>query len=190
MRALIRHFDAWLCRAYGVFEFSDDENCVLRLQVTRAPHTLHLNGQVVDAGASVLALHLWNEHIPPMPPAGTDLAWAALMKRLLIQSFRSVATQMRCDPRLASVRAVGGVMALLSPAEHPAGMYLMRRLGFTVMPYHSPLGHFGEFWENLYSWWIMWTFNAASLQHRQLVHLCRTEVWMLVEEFLSRYGMQ
>jgi len=188
MRALIRCFDALLRQAYGVFEFCDDEDCVLRLQIARAPHTLRLDSQVVDAGEPVLVLHLWNEHLPPLPLAGPDLAWATRMGRLFIASLRAVARQMKHDPRLASGRAVGGATALLSPAERPGGVHLMQRLGFTVMPCHSPLGRFGEFWENLYSWWLMWTFNAASLRHRGLMRLHRAEIWMLADEFLQRYG--
>ena len=76
MRALMRRIDAWMLRVLGIFEFSDDPECVLRLQITRAPHTLCLNGRVVNAGEPVLELHLWNEHIPPLPPSGPDLAWA------------------------------------------------------------------------------------------------------------------
>lgn len=63
----------------------------------------------------------------------------------------------------------------------------MRRLGFMVLPYHSPLGRFGEFWENFYTWMIIWAFNAASLRHRHLHRLRRSEVWMSVDEFLRRY---
>jgi hypothetical protein len=189
MRALVRHFDALLRWVYGVFEFCDDEDAILRLQVTRAPHALPLGGHAADAGEPVLALHLWNEHLPALPTAGPDLAWAARARRLLIWSLRAVARQMRHDPRLAGVRAVGGVTVLLSPAERPGGARLMQRLGFAVVPYYNPLGRFGEFWEDFYSWWIMWAFNAVSLRHRRLVHLRRVEVWMSAEEFLNRYGV-
>jgi len=190
MRTLMRRIDALMLRVLGIFEFSDDPACVLRLQITQAPRSLHLNDCVVDAGEPVLELHLWNEHIPPLPPSGPDLAWATLMRRLLIRSFRALSEQMRCDSRLADVRAVGGVMSWLTIKGHPAGELLLRRLGFTVMPSHNPLGQFGEFWENLYSWLIMWAFNAASLRNRQLWNMRRAEMWMSVEEFLSRYGMR
>jgi hypothetical protein len=189
MRTLMRRFDAFMLRALGIFEFSDDPECVLRLQITQSPRTLHLDGYMVNAGEPVLELHLWNEHIPPLPPSGPDLAWATLVRRLLIRSFRAVGEQFSCDPRLADVRAVGGVMSWLSIKGHPAGELLLRRLGFTVMPSHNPLGRFGEFWENLYAWLIMWTFNAASLRGRQLLNMRRAEMWMPVEDFLSRYGM-
>ena len=188
MRTLIRCLDTLVRRACGVFEFSDDDDCVLRLQLKEAPHTLHLKDCAVEAGQPVLGLHLWNEHLPPLPPTGPDLAWASQMRRLFMRSLHTVARQMRLDPRLARVRAVGGASALFSPTERPGGVRLMQRLGFTVMPYRSPLGQFGEFWENFYSWWIMWTFNAVSLRHRRLIRLRRTEIWMSTQEFLERYG--
>jgi len=188
VRALIRQFDAMLRRAYGVFEFCDDENCLLRLRLTEAPYPLRLSDHVVRAGDPVLELHLWNEHIPPLPPDGPDLAWATRMRRMLIHSFHVLARYMENDPHLSSVCAVGGVTVLLSPGDRPGGERLMERLGFTITPYHNPLGRFGEFWENFYAWWLMWTFNAASLRRRQLIRLRRVEVWMSADEFLQRYG--
>jgi len=55
-----------------------------------------------------------------------------------------------------------------------------------VFPYRSPLGRFGEFWENLYARWLMWAFNAASLRHRRLLRLRRDEVWASADAFLKQ----
>ena len=188
MRALICRFDSLLRLARGIFDCCDSEHCLLRLQVARAPHSLRFDNRVVEAGESVLLLHLWNEHIPPLPLAGPDLGWASQTRRLLLRSFCAAARQMRHNPHLAGVQAVGGVTAFLSPLEHPGGTYFMQRLGFSVLPNHSRLGRFGEFWENFYSWGIMWTFNAVSLRHRRLGRMCRSEVWMPADEFILRYG--
>jgi hypothetical protein len=65
---------------------------------------------------------------------------------------------------------------------------LLSWLGFVVQPYHSPLGSFGEFWENFYSWAIMWAYNAVSLRQRHLLQLRRSEFWMSIADFLRRYG--
>ncbi len=188
MRTLIRRFDSLLRLIRGIFDCGEGEHCLLRLQVARAPHGLCFDNRVVEAGEPVLLLHLWNEHIPPLPLAGPDLAWASHARRLLIRSFCAAAWQMRHNPQLAGVQAVGGVMAFLSPLEHPGGMYFMQRLGFVVLPHRCRLGRFGEFWENFYSWGIMWTFNAVSLRHRRLGRMRRSEVWMSADEFILRYG--
>jgi len=189
MRALIRRFDGLIRRASGVFEFCDRAECLLRLQVARAPHDLHLpGGTLVRAGDPVLMLHLWNEHVPPMGPAGPDLAWAARVYRMWLHSLRAVAHWLADEPGLADMRAVGGMTVLITPGDRGSGLRLMRHLGFDVIPYRSPLGRFGEFWENFYAWWLMWAFNAASLRRRRLLHLRRAEVWISVSELLGRYG--
>ncbi len=184
MRALIRHFDQLLRRALGVFEYCDDPEGLLRIRITTAAHQVLLPHDTIPAGTPVLELHLWNEHIPPLPPHGPDLAWAARSTRMLMASFRKLARQMKADPRLAALQAVGGVTVLVSLG----GEGLFRRLGFTIHPYRNPLGRFGEFWENLYTWAIMWTFNQVSLRQRYLMRLRRSEIWMSREEFLQRYG--
>jgi len=190
MRILVRALDRLLRRAYGVFEFCDDTTCLLRLRVMRAPHAIPLLDGEVPAGASVLELHLWNEHVPPISSEGPDVAWAMRTRRMLVDSLPAVARQIRHDPGLADVQAVGGVTVLVSPDHHSGGRRLARRLGFAFFPYRNRLGRFGEFWENLYTWALMWAFNAVTLRRRQLLRLRRTEVWMSATEFLRRYNKE
>lgn len=188
MRVLIRRFDALLSRILGVYEFCDDVNCVLRLQISQASRALCFAGQKVNIGESVLLLHLWNEHIPHIPQDGPDLAWAAQMRRLFLHSLRAVAVYMASDQSLTQVSFIGGTTTLFSPQGQSGGRRFLQRLGFTILPYRSPLGRFGEFWENFYAWWLMWTFNTVSLRHRRLLQLRRSEFWITVDEFLKLYG--
>ncbi len=185
MKRLIRCFDRFLRRCLGVFEFCDDPDSLLRVRRTSAPHPIVLPHRHIPAGAPILELHLWNEHIPPLPPGGPDLSWAVQTQRQLKASFRALARQVKSDPRLAGVEAVGGVSVLPFIGDNTR---FFERLGFVVCPYHNPLGRFGEFWENLYTWAIMWTFNPPTLQGRSLLRLRRSEIWMTTEELLGRYG--
>ncbi len=188
MRAVIRGFDRFLRWARGVFEFCDDPECILRLRLTRTPHELHLPGGIVGKGEPMLELHLWNEHLP-LPPAGApDLAWAVRIGRMWVQSLHRVGRYMRDDPRVSGVRVIGGVTVLLFFGGHSGGVRLMERSGFTVVPHRNPLGRFGEFWQNVYAWGLMWAFNPASVRGRRLVHLRQAEIWMPADEFLQRYG--
>ncbi len=187
LQSVVRGFDAWLRRRKGVFEFCEDPECLLRLRLSRAPHTLNLEDGMLQPGEPVLELHLWNEHIP-LPTGGTDLVWASKMYRLWIRSLRGTAAYLQADRQLAGVRAVGGATALLAPGGSAGGQRLMRRLGFAILPYRGHLGGFGEFWENFYSWATMWAFNPASLHRRSLTRLGRVEVWMSAGEFVRRYG--
>ncbi len=187
LQSVVGRFDAWLRRRYGVFEFCEDPECLLRLRLSQAPHTLTLGDDVLPAGEPILELHLWNEHIP-LPTGGADLVWASKVYRFWIRSLRGAAAYLQSDRQLAGVRAVGGATVLLAPSYSAGGQRLMQRLGFTIIPYRGRLGGFGEFWENFYSWVIMWAFNPASLHHRSLTRLRREEVWMSAGEFVRRYG--
>lgn len=188
MRAVIRRFNAFLSRRLKIFPFCDAEDCLVRLQITKASHRVGLLGGIVEEGEPVLAIHLWNEHVPKMTAEGSDLAWAALTGRLFVQSLHAAGKHIRENINLDGIRAVCGATAVFSPF-HPSGaVELMQRLGFTVLPYRSPLGRFGEFWENFYSWWIIWVYNPAGLRGRRFWDLRRSEIWMPIEEFLRRYG--
>ena len=188
MKRIVRAFDRFLCRLQGVFVYWDDPDCFFRVQIARAPHKIVLPDTEIPAGEKVLGLHFWNEHMPVLPREGGDLAMALRASRMVVSSFRVLAREMHHDPRMVGVQALGGATALFAVGDDSGGEKLFTRLGFTMFPYQTPLGRFGEFWENLYSWALMWAYNAVSLRQRRFVKLCRTECWMSASEFLRRYG--
>lgn len=188
MRFLVLILDDVIRKSTRVFEFSQDANCILRLQVTRAPHTLQLPDLTLEAGEPVFLIHLWNERLPVYAPGGADLTWARRMLYLFSHSLRLVAGYLSDDPKLSTIRAVGGITILLTAGLHEGGSRLVQDMGFTVTPYFGRLGRFGEFWENFYSLMTIWTFNPHSLPHRSLFRLRRSELWMSREAFLKRFG--
>jgi hypothetical protein len=188
MRALAKFIDRLLRRALGVYEFTADPEALLRIQITAAPHTLHLPGGDVFKGERVLGLHLWNEHVAPFPRSGPDLAWGLSFQRRFLGSLRAVAREMQRDPRLGGVRAVGASTGALVPGDASTGARVLVRMGFTVTPSPRPMGRFGAFWEDFYSWWLMWAFNPASLRHRRFSAMGRTDLWMSTTDFLKRYA--
>jgi hypothetical protein len=188
MKPIVRAFDRSLCRLQGVFLFWDSPDCLFRAQITQAPREITLPSAVIPAGEKVLALHFWNEHMPQIPPQGPTLAMALRGSRMVVNSFRVLAREMHRDPRMAGVQALGGATVLFAAGDDSSGEKLFKRLGFTIFPYQSPLGRFGEFWENFYTWALMWAYNAVSLRQRHLLALRRTESWITAEEFLRRYG--
>jgi hypothetical protein len=188
MRRVIIAFDHFLSNIYGVTPFTDDPECVLRIRLHHAAHAIYLPDVEVAKGAPILELHFWNDHIPPMPKAGPDPAWSIRFWQRIMSSTRSLARLAAQDAQLANAQAIGGASVLFASTEGAATNRLARRVGFTVFPYHNPLGRFGLFWENFYTWWLMWAYNAASVRHRRLLHVQRSEVWMSMPEFLRRYG--
>ena len=188
MRAAVRLIDFLLRTSQGIYEFTDDPECILRIQLKRATHEVNIGNERILKGEPVLAVHAWNERMPKLPFEGATLEWALHLRRQVIHSYRQVAQVMQADNQYSQVRAVCGESALFSFSGHTGGTRLMQHLGFTVLPYHRPFGRFGEFWENLFSWWLMWTYNYASLNSREFLHLQRTEIWITAQEFMRRYG--
>ena len=176
LRVIIRQFDDWLSHREGVEPFTDDPSCILRLQTGELNHSLELPTAMIPTGVKVLLLHVWNERTPSIPPEGPDFAYGLVARHIL------------SSPALQDVQAVGGVTAHVSLKKADGGRAMLEHLGFTVLPYHRPFGAFGEFWENFYTWWLMWTYNFPSVRHRKLWNLQRTEFWMTKNEFLKKYG--
>lgn len=188
MRWLVRFIDARLRKSGGVYEFTSDPRCVLRLGIEVARQTYELPDVTVNKGEPVLNFHLWNEHVPLIDPDGSDMAWALRMTRVFVHSLRMVAAEIERDPRLKEVRAVGAATTVFGPSAEDSGNRVFTKLGFTITPYRHPLGRFAEFWENLYGYALMWTYNAASLHTREFLRLRRSNLWMSRREFLERYG--
>jgi len=187
-RFLVRKLDDFIRKSSQVFEFSQDAECLLRLQVTHAPRRILLPDMTVEPGEPVLLIHLWNERLPPVSPSGTDLAWARCILRRWRRSLCLAAGYLQDNPQFNQVRAVGGVTILATSGLHEAGSHFFHDMGFMVIPSSNRLGRFGEFWENFYSYLIIWTFNPASLPKRPLFRIRRSEMWMSRESFLQRYG--
>ncbi len=189
MRRLIRRFDEFLRRRLGVYEFSPTPHSLLRIQRSRVKRPMTLGGRRLAAGEEIIDLHLWNEHMPAIPPGGPDLAWGARVERMFLASLRDLAREIAANAAYREVRALRAVTVLLTPGPGSA-LPLAQRLGFEVRPHRNPLGRFGEFWENFYTWWLMWTFNKLSVRHRPMGSLRRMEMWITAEEFLGRFGAQ
>jgi hypothetical protein len=188
MRAGVRLIDGILRKSGRVYEFSDDPGCILRIQLKKANHDVSVGGEKIYRGEQLLVIHIWNERMPKLPREGASLEWALELRRKMIYSFKTLAKEIIKDSRYSHIRALYGVSVLFSFTGHTGGVRMMQRLGFTILPYHNRLGRFGEFWENLFSWWLMWTYNKASLKNRRFFKLQRTETWITMNEFLKRYG--
>ena len=188
LRHIICRFDRWLSRQLRVQVFTDDPQCLMRIQVWEAPLEIALPVGAIPREARVLMLHMWNERAPLIPEAGPDLGWALDTRRRMIHSLRLVARHIQYTPALQDVQAVGGITPHVTLIGVDGGKAMLDHLGFAVFPYYRPLGEFGKFWENFYTWWLMWTFNPISVRHRQMWNLQRTEFWMGTEEFLEKYG--
>lgn len=188
LRVVIRRFDGWLSSLEGVVPFTDDPRVMLRLQEGALQWDIPLPERTIPRGSPALFIHLWNERLPGIPPSGPDIAWALAMQRLVVYSFRRAGSYVARNPHLDSLAAVGGTIAQIQLHGPDGGRRFLERLGFDIFPYHRPAGAFGEFWENFYTWWLMWTYNPASLAKRRLLGLQRNEFWMSAERFRQTFA--
>ncbi len=188
LRVLIRRFDGWLSRVEGVEPFTDDPRVILRVQQGRLAWDVPLAEVTISRGSPVAFVHLWNERMPVIASAGPDLAWAVRTQRATVYSFRSLARFLCRTGRMGSLKAVGGTIAQIRLHGADGGRLLLEHLGFEIFPFHRPAGAFGEFWENFFTWWLMWAYNPPSAYRRGMFSLERNEFWMTSSAFRKRFG--
>jgi hypothetical protein len=170
-----------------VFEYWDDPGCIFRLRVTRADRVLQLRDGRIEPGESVLEVHFWNEHVPPVPLDSRDVAWGITGARMVMTSFKKLADYVGERPELAGASAVGGVTTWFSPGEDNGAERIFNRLGFELSPHLNGEGGFGEFWERVYAWLLLWAFSAGGRQRSSPLRVPRTDFWMSTREFLDRF---
>ena len=190
VRGLIRRFDALLRRLMGIYEFSDRPDCLFRLRRSRSPYAWELaDGTRVNQGDAIGELHFWNEHIPPMPPGGPDLAWARAFRRRLMTSLRLLAEHVHHDPRWTGVEVFGGTWLAAGQYEPEMLTPLAARLGVEIRPLETGRGlwpRFVRFWEDGFTRTLIWTYNPASLRGRRGDR--RYYILLSRRNLLQRYG--
>jgi hypothetical protein len=184
VRPLICAFDALVRSLQGVFEFSEDPLCLLRLRWGRLRRPLTLNGAAYPVGTHVLEIHLWNERIPPLPPEGADVRWAAEASRRLRRSLEQAAAYVQgCEPRCGGELVTGTTILV----DSGASAMLLRRLGFELRHRPAPFSLVQRL-QDRYALALMSVFNPASARRRTRSSPRRTEMWMTMRQFLRRYG--
>jgi hypothetical protein len=183
-RSGVRLLDAHLRRSLGVFTWTEDPECILRLALTRARagHTF-ADGTVIEAGDPLVEIHFWNERLPAMPGTGPDLRWARAMYRAFATSLCLLDGYLEATGNrdLAAAQALHAETGFLTSQALDGGATILQRLGFEVERPRRHTGawaRFGEFWADFYSWLLIWTYNPASLQHKRLLSLERSELWL------------
>jgi hypothetical protein len=134
--AVVGSLDAALRYCYGIHEFTDDPECVLRLglSVAQEPVTLP-DGTAIDIGDPIGSLHFWNEHLPRYSEGGgPELGWAAEMRRRVAGSLKALAEHVENDPDWRIVHAFRGHAAFSSRAGILQLHRVTRRLGFQWVP--------------------------------------------------------
>jgi hypothetical protein len=123
--------DVWLRYWHGVFEYTSDPDCIFRLQFTRLQYPVVLvDGTILDPGDRIARIHLWNEHIPPLPANGATLRWARRMSRHLDISLRDLAQFLGSRRDLEDVRAVQADMMFGTDEQTEQLLHICGSFGF------------------------------------------------------------
>lgn len=189
-RRAVFALDAVQRRRFGVYEFTDDDRCILRVaRAQAAEHVILADGTEVVPGDPVLEIHFWNEHIPEMGPDGPDLAWAARFLKRWLHSLRLLARYIQNSPECAHIVAVRGVSSF---ASHVLAKYehVTRQMGFE-MHREIPRNRREEvicFFISLYVWVIVWALNPAGLRGKPLASAERSSLWISRKTLIDRFG--
>lgn len=125
--------DDWLRQFEGVFEYSQSPECLFRINVERLRADVRLADSTFGArGDRVIEIHLWNEHVPRIPPSGLSLAWARRFNRQFGASLGELARFLKHRPDLKDVAIIQAHMSIASHAQYDALLAIVTHHGFEV----------------------------------------------------------
>lgn len=184
--------DDGLRRRNNVFEYTSDPQCVFRIQITEARQDVDLaGGDAVRTGDRLISLHLWNEHVPAIPPDGPSFAWGRRMGRAMDASLRQLAAFMSLRPDFDSVVAIRGNMAESTVQTAPQLLRIMQHFGFEslalepTVSWRQKLHRFGE---NILVLLLLLAVNPGAARTTVLSRV-RFDVLLSRRSFNKRYGL-
>lgn len=186
-RGLIRLVDLLLRRVQGIVEFSEQTDCLLRINKIQLRSPLVLpNGVRLRRGDAVIDLHFWNEHLPANR---SGIGCGVALHTQLQNSLRLLAETVIGQPQFSDVAALHGRIAFLKENSGRCKyVRLAQRYGFLIdVPKLSAWECFHNSPENLWLRALVWTFNPR-LQRSPAISPMRLHFWMLRSDFLKRYS--
>lgn len=177
--------DRSLRRANGIFEFSDDDDCILRIGVIPAESRILLpDGTEVLPEDPIVDLHFWNEHLLHLDRVRSSLGWGGAFRTRLRLSLRQLAEYVESHPELRDVKACRARAAFFRDRR-------LRRVAYqngfvAAVPHASIADHVHEFLEIFLLYGLTWVFNPGALHGRTRLPQ-RCYLWMSRQELLRRY---
>jgi hypothetical protein len=186
---LVAAFDRRQRRVLGIWEFTADPGCVVRLGLTRALLDADLaDGTRVRRGDTVGVIHLWNERMPRIPAGGATLRWAVSLDRALRYSLSLLAAYLQQEPRMQDVQAFGGEFGFVFT---PAAIKVLQRLGIEIFEPRPPHGLWNRSVDlamRIWPYLLRRAFNPESVRGRTLADFGRRPMWLARSTIISRYG--
>ena len=188
---LVPGIDWILRRLNGIFEFDQDERCILRLSLKPCgSNTILSDGTLINKGELIGELHFWNEHIPPIPKNGADVPWALAFHRRIVHSFKSLSEFITSEPAFSRIKAFHGTPPFGGRFGDAQVADMAQRWGFEVIEKPAPRGlskRFYQFWDSFYAWGLLLAFNPGSLHDKRMADLHRNQWWITRHSLLDHY---
>jgi ceramide glucosyltransferase len=187
----VKGIDSLLRLALGVREFSRDAGCLFRISLAHAAEETDLkDGTHLQPGDELIELHYWNDHLPPIPRGGPDLAWGMSFHRGVVHSLHQLADFVQHEPRYDGVKAVHADFVVASANQLRFFSRMTRMLGLEFTEPEPPRNWAGR----LHAWGdrmlrrlLAWTFNPNSLKHGAEPP-ARRQLWISRQVLMMRYG--
>ena len=135
IRQIGLRIDDELRRRNGVREYSNDPQCVFRMQPAMARRDATLaDGTVMRRGDRLVLIHLWNEQVPEIPPGGPALVWGRKMGRMMGRSLQQLSEFLASNPEFDNALAIRADLALATSRHTAQLVRIMQHLGFEDVP--------------------------------------------------------
>jgi hypothetical protein len=175
LTAAINRLDRSLRARQGIIEYTNSPHCIFRMEVARSEDQVVLrDGTTVRPADRIIVLHLWNEHIPHLPPGGATLGWARRLSCALEYSLSALESYLASRTDLDDIVAIRAEMALAARERNDQIIALAARYGFEPVeaarrPLSKLLHRFGE---NILIAMLVLAHNPASFRIDTLRRSC------------------
>lgn len=183
--------DEFLRRTNRVSEYCSDPRCVFRMQIHEARQDAMLaDGASIHRGDKIVDLHLWNEHIPVIPPEGPTIAWGRRMGSNMNFSLRQLAAFFACHAEFDGVAVVRCKLAVATAIRTGQLLRMMQHFGFEIVPDGAGVAwgqKLHEWGENILALLLLTAVNPESARLSVLWRV-RSQVLLSRRNFDRRYG--
>ncbi|MGD2252249.1 MAG: hypothetical protein PVF70_04960 [Anaerolineales bacterium] len=179
----------WILRRhYRVAPFTQKPGCILRLSAGYSNRSFQLSdGTEVQEGDPILHIHLWSERLKDLASMRNTLGWGQAILSHMRSSLSMLVEFLDQHPRPEDWVAVRGEYGFITQVRSAEGV--LKRLGFDLAYHEFPGMRIWRraFWDNLYSYFLMWTFNPDNVKGKRLADLARLQFWISRAKLEQRY---
>lgn len=192
LKSFVFGLDDRLRKHNSVYEYSLHPDCFFRIQRDRAGRNFRFSdGTLLKPSDHVITLHVWNEHMPPMPEEGPTIDWARHIRRSVDLSFKLLAAHIESRPEYDRVRAIKGEMAMGTEEKIPNMARIAMHYGFEsarcdgkALPLTERLHRIGE---NILGLMFVLATNPVAAR-LNVLRRGRALVYLPRDTLLRRYG--